>query len=119
MNDRPEYYFKIPRDLLFMELGLKECPEGKAMFSWEPLRRICEESGVDDEELLYSSRALIPLLVAGWLASIQPIEVDLPRMNEWLAVITRWLKSTMEGVDADSNVPRVQVCRVGEPPIFN
>lgn len=117
MSDRPTYYFKIPRDLLFMELGLKESPEGKVLFSWEPLQRICTESDVNDEDLLYSSRSLIPLLVAGWFAAIQPFEIDMGRMNDWLTVISRWLEATTAAIDDD--VPRVQVCRVGEAPIFN
>lgn len=116
MSEVVSYDFKIPRDLLFMELALKESPEGSVSFSWEPLQRICSESGVDDQDLLYASKALIPMLVAGWLASLHPFEFDADSMSGWSKLITKWLMSTCHNIEGQ--VPHVQVHRSGDALVF-
>ena len=57
---------RIPADLPFSALGLTRTPSGEMEFDWEPIRQICEASGIPVETFTESDEAHVVDLLVQW-----------------------------------------------------
>jgi hypothetical protein len=60
-------HLRIPSDVHFSDLHLARDPVTRdLLFDWEPLERICEESGIELEQLVEQSVEVVAGLIVAW-----------------------------------------------------